>query len=211
MRQGLVSLDPNTGDERFKYWFRARVHESVNAARPVVAGDRVLLSAAYRVGSALLEINEPNDESPYDVVWRDPRNLLAHWSTPIVVQDHAYGFSGRHESEGELRCIELKTDDVVWSIDGSENAVPGQREPYPYFGRGSMIHVEPEKTWIILGERGTLAVAKLSPEGYEELGRTSFEEIGYPAWTAPVLSRGLLYLRDEDALLCVNVRTQQKD
>ncbi|QDT38990.1 outer membrane protein assembly factor BamB family protein [Stratiformator vulcanicus] len=212
MRQGLVSLDPKTGKERFHYWFRARVHQSVNAARPVVIGDRVLLSAAYRTGSALLQVanaqGEPNelDKDSYNVLWRDRRNLLAHWTTPIAVGNYAYGFSGRHESEGELRCVDLKTGDVVWSIDGSEDAADGGDDSYSYFGRGSMIYVEPEDKWMILGERGLLTLATLSQDGYKELARTMAPGISYPAWAAPVLARGRLYLRDKDTLLCLDLR-----
>ena len=47
MRQGLVALDPKTGKEYFKRWFRARVNESVNASNPVVIGDQVFCSSAY--------------------------------------------------------------------------------------------------------------------------------------------------------------------
>ncbi len=57
LRHGLVSLNPKDGSERFKYWFRSRAHESVNAARPLVIGNQIFLSAAYNVGSVLLEVN----------------------------------------------------------------------------------------------------------------------------------------------------------
>ena len=53
-RQGLVSLDPKTGNENFKYWFRSRSYESVTAARPVVIGDKIFLSVAYQQGLSLL-------------------------------------------------------------------------------------------------------------------------------------------------------------
>ena len=57
----------------------------------------------------------------------------------------------------------------------------------------------------MLGERGTLALVKINPEKFEEISRTSFPEIHYPAWAAPVLSRGRLYLRSEDHLLCLDL------
>ncbi|HUG92298.1 MAG TPA: PQQ-binding-like beta-propeller repeat protein, partial [Planctomycetaceae bacterium] len=57
VRQGLVSLDPQTGRVNFKYWFRSRTFESVNAARPVVIGEKIFLTAAYQAGSALLAVN----------------------------------------------------------------------------------------------------------------------------------------------------------
>ena len=118
MRQGLVSLDPKDGNIRFKYWFRSPKHESVNAARPVVVKDTIFLSAAYRVGSVLLKVS--SDGKGVSEIWRDSKNLLAHWSTPIYHDGHYYGFSGRHENEGEFRCIEAKTGKVVWKTPGYE-------------------------------------------------------------------------------------------
>lgn len=215
-RQGLVSLDPADGSVRFKYWFRPKAHESVNAARPVVVGDRILLSAAYRLGSVLLDVSKNGNRAT--AVWQNNENLLAHWSTPIVADGYAYGFSGRHENEGELRCINLTNGKVQWTFDGYDRKqriaydrarrayleVESEKEvPRPYFGRGSKIRVGDH--YIILGERGLITTAKLTAKKYTEISRTEFKEIHYPAWTAPVLSRGKLYLRCEDALLCLNL------
>jgi outer membrane protein assembly factor BamB len=217
MRQGLVSLDPATGKEYFHYWFRAKVHESVNAACPVVVGDQIFLSAAYRVGSALLRVNP--DGSSFEEVWRDRRNLLAHWSTPIHVDGFIYGFSGRHENEGDLRCIRLSDGKVIWTakgFDGNLNEFARDRKtgqivsvrtgkavPFPYFGRGSLTQVGDR--FVVLGERGTLAVVDVKSEGFHERGRFSMPEIHYPAWAAPVISNGKMYLRSEDWLVCIDL------
>ena len=216
LRQGLLSLNPETGEEYFHYWFRAKVHESVNAAQPVVVGDRILLSAAYRTGSALLEVAE--DGHSVSEVWRNTRNLLAHWSTPIHVDGFIYGFSGRHENEGDFRCIRLEDGKVMWTAKGFDgdvsqfgrnratgeivNTKTGEVVPYPWFGRGSLIQVGSH--FLVLGERGTLAIAEVSSQEFREVSRVSFREIHYPAWAAPVLSNGKLYLRSEDWLLCVD-------
>jgi len=218
VRQGLVSLDPQTGEMNFQYWFRPKVHESVNAARPVVIGDQIFLSAAYRLGSALLKVNE--DGKSYSEVWKNADNMLAHWSTPIHVDGHIYGFSGRNENDGELRCIRVSDGKVIWQSVGTNgpltdfardrttgkivNVKTGKPVPFPYFGRGSLTRVGDR--FIVLGERGTLAVVHVDPEKFVEDCRTSFDEIHYPAWTAPVLSNGQLYLRSEDWLLCLDVR-----
>lgn len=215
MRQGLVSLDPTDGRERFHYWFRSGVHESVNAARPVVVGDEVLLTAAYRTGAALVKAKPDACEE----VWRDRSNLECHWSTPIVADGYAYGFSGRHENEATLRCIELATGKFVWEADGAGPVADQVRQdpagrgyvkksdgtpaPWPFFGRGSMILADGK--YILLGERGTLFLADLTKDGYHERARAAAPEISYPAWAAPVLSRGRLYLRDEDSVVCLDV------
>ncbi|MCA9052478.1 MAG: PQQ-like beta-propeller repeat protein [Planctomycetaceae bacterium] len=218
VRQGLVSLDPATGEENFKYWFRASVHESVNAARPVVVGDTVMISAAYRTGAACLRVQP--DGKGCEAIWRDARNLLTHWSTAIAIDGYYYGFSGRHEQEGELRCIDARDGAVVWKTTGWDKPLTslgqntatgevvdretGQVVPWPFYGRGSATLVDGK--FIVLGERGTLALGKPSPDGWEEISRCKAPEITYPAWTAPVLSNGRLYLRDEDTLICLDLR-----
>lgn len=199
-RHGLVSLDPATGKENFHYWFMSRTFESVNAARPVVIGDQIFLSAAYLVGSALLKVNP--DGKSYEVVWRNPKNMLNHWSTSLHVDGFIYGFSGRHEPEGELRCLDLLTGDVKWAEKG------GRGDAADLYGRGSKIRVG--NRFIVLGERGVLALVKVNPEEWEEEARVNYPQITYPVWTAPVLSRKRLYLRDEDTLLCLELAPDKK-
>lgn len=219
VRQGLVSLDPETGTTNFYWWFRSRVHESVNAARPLVVGDTIFLSAAYQVGSALLKVSE--DGRSVSSVWSDRSNLLAHWSTPIHVDGCVYGFSGRHENEGELRCVRLQDGGVQWSTSGFEGDLTslrvnrangkvvdtetGKEIPYPFFGRGALTRVGAR--FIVLGERGTLAVVDVNKDRFVERGRFALDEIGNPAWVAPVVSEGRLYLRSEDWLVCLDLRS----
>jgi outer membrane protein assembly factor BamB len=217
MRHGLVSLDPASGTERFRYWFRPVVHESVNAARPVVVGDTILLSAAYRLGAVLLRVRP--DGRGCDVVWRNADNLLTHWSTAIAADGCYYGFSGRHEQEGELRCIRAADGAVQWSTTGwdrpldalGQNPVTGEVVdkstgrvvPWPFYGRGSAVLADGKH--IVLGERGTLALGRATPERWEELSRCAAPQMSYPSWAAPVLSQRRLYLRDEDSLVCLNL------
>ncbi len=223
VRQGLVSLDPATGKENFHYWFRSKTHDSVNAARPVVIDDQIFLTAAYQVGSALLKVKP--DSKSFTEVWRDEENMLAHWSTPIHVDGFLYGFSGRHENQGELRCVRVTDGEVMWESTGFSGTASdlardrqtgkiidrktGKAVPFPYFGRGSLIKVGDR--FVVLGERGTLAVVHVDPKEFKEDRRTSFDEIGYPAWAAPVLSNGRLYLRSEDWLLSLDLRDGQKE
>ena len=219
MRHGLVSLDPANGTERFHFWFRPRVHESVNAAQPVVNGDTVLVSAAYRLGSALLKVQP--DGKGCDVVWKSSSNLLTHWSTPIHDDGAFYGFSGRHENEGMFRCLQADTGEVLWETPGqTEEQLKGLKQspdggvidvktmaavPWPLYGRASKIMADGK--FIVLAERGgMLSLVPVDKTKYEEISRCEIPGMHYPSWTAPVLSRGRLYLRCEDRLICLDVR-----
>lgn len=204
MRDGLVSLNPVDGKVRFSEFFRSRSFESVNAARPVVLGDQILLSAAYNSGAVLLKVAPAGDS--VTEVWKS-RNLQTHWSTPICKDGFAYGFSGRHEGEGRLRCIDLKTGDIAWETDG-EPAEPDEDSSDPEaaaaqrYGRGSAILAD--GNFIVMNERGMLALVEANPKEFKEISRFRYPRLKYPSWAGPVLSRKKVYLRSEGYLMCLD-------
>ncbi|MFM8580271.1 MAG: hypothetical protein ACKOFW_02085 [Planctomycetaceae bacterium] len=61
-----------------------------------------------------------------------------------------------------------------------------------YYGRGSALLADGRL--IVMAERGTLALVELNPEKFREISRVKYPELDYPCWTAPVLSRGRLYV-----------------
>lgn len=188
-REGLVVASPQTGEVHATYPFRSRTHESVNAASPVVVEDCIFLSASYRTGSVLLRVKEDGLEE----VWKS-MVMSNHWATSIYRDGYLYGIDGRHEAEATLRCVAWKTGDLVWQQEG--------------LSRASMIFAGGH--FIILTERGSLVLALLSPEGYEEKARTG-PLLSYPCHTAPVLANGLLYIRSEVDVLCLDLREAEKE
>jgi outer membrane protein assembly factor BamB len=188
-RAGVVACDPATGAVKISYPFRSRTYESVNAADPVIVGDRLFVSSAYRTGGVLLKITADPDVTE---IWKND-NMRNHWATCLVADGCLYGFDGRHEDETQLRCVELATGKVLWSKRG--------------LGRGSMIRAD-GRYWI-LSEDGRLILAELSPKEYVEKA-ASDELLRAPCWIAPVLSRGRLYVRNEHTLLCLDVRDPAK-
>jgi hypothetical protein len=216
MRHGLVGLDATSGSEQFKYFFRAKVHESVNASRPVILGNKILIAAAYGLGGHLLEVAE--DGKSLKLIWSNPE-FDTHWSTAIEHEGYLYGFCGRHENDAMLRCVDLKSGKTLWSTNGYSGPVTrfkldaerriidtstGKIAPFPYFGRGSLTFVD--GNLIVLGERGTVAMVKPSVKEYEELCRFKAEGVEYPSWPAPVVSQGIMYLRGEENLVAYNLR-----
>lgn len=190
-REGGLACDVADGKLRWRYPFRSREKFSANAASPIVFDNHLFLTAAYGVGSALLKLEEGGVKE----VWRNDA-LGSHWATPIHVGGYLYGFDGRHEYEAELRCVRVSDGKVVWSRNGYE--------------RGSMILAEGK--FIILAENGRLVLADLSPQRCKEL--SSFKPLGRHCWAAPLLSRGLLYVKDfnhktgKATLLCFDLRAR---
>ncbi|MHA3770367.1 outer membrane protein assembly factor BamB family protein [Verrucomicrobiota bacterium sgz303538] len=203
-RQGLVSLDPQTGDANFSFWFRARQDSSVNAMTPVVSGDLILLSSAYfKNGSVLLKVRP--DGKGVDEVWRSLA-LEMHWTRPVFTGGHLFAFSGRNEPDARFRCVNLATGEVKWERQegwpngGHGRVTPGD-EPN-VFGRASAILADGKM--IVLGEAGLLGLFHPNPEKVEELARWQVPGLTYPCWAGPVLSDKRLYLRSDDRLVCVD-------
>ena len=197
MRQGLVSLDPQTGSVNFSFPFRARVNDSVNAMDPIVLDDLVFISAAYyRVGSVLLRVRP--DGKGVDEVWRGT-SLEMHWSTPIYDGGYLYGFSGRNEPDARFRCIEFKTGKLLWERD--ERWAPHSTPTPDVFGRASAILADGKL--IALGEGGLLGIFKPDISRPLEICRFQVPGLHHPCWTAPVLFNQRLYLRSEDRLVCL--------
>jgi len=201
-RGGLIGFEPATGKVDFHFPWRAPIVESVNASNPVVVGDRVFLSETYGPGSALLKVRPGG----YDLVWSDAdkrrKSMQCHWMTPIHHDGYLYGSSGRHTQSAELRCIELATGKVMWSE--------------PRLTRCSLLMVDGH--FVCLGEQGPLLLFKVNPKRFEPVSLSEVHEPGakdslleYPCWAAPILARGLLYLRGNERLVCLELIPQQKD
>ena len=196
--QGLVALEPKTGELQFCFWFRVPQNESVNATTPVISGDLIFLSSAYyRRGSVTLRVRP--DGKAVDEVWRN-RVLEIHWTRPVLLDGHLYAFSGRNEPDAQFRCVELATGKLRWERD--ESWQRGSDKP-PAFGRGSAILADGKL--IGLGETGLLALFRPSPEKVDEIGRFQVPGLEYPCWAAPVLAEKRLFLRSEKRLVCYNL------
>ncbi|MBI3858598.1 MAG: PQQ-like beta-propeller repeat protein [Planctomycetes bacterium] len=193
-RGGLVGFEPATGKVDFHYPWRARSVTTVNIANPVVAGDLVLVSEAYGVGSAVIRVR-PGAAEP---VWEDgrkrDRSLMAYWNTPVQAGGFVYGSNGMN-SDADLRCVEMATGKVRWSSSDVRQC--------------SLLGVDSHL--VGLGEDGILYLIKANPDKCEVLSRTLMLDakggplLQSPARAAPVLSHGLLYLRASNRLVCLEL------
>lgn len=156
---------------------------NVNAADPVIVGDGLFVSSGYGRGAALLQMSGKTLKT----VWEN-RDMSNQFSSSIYIDGYLYGIDGNVGS-GDLKCIDFKTGQVKWSQS---------------VGFGSLISAA--GTLIVLNEKGDLRMVKALPGAYQEIA--SAKRLLKPqCWTAPVLSNGLLYLRNSRGeLLALDLR-----
>lgn len=178
--ESLVALDP--GDGRLLWRIPWATEFGVNVATPLrVPPDRVFVSSAYDVGSALLEIRRVGDAFQVDTLWRN-RKMQNLFHSSVHLAGQIYGFH-----DALLKCLDAGTGRERWVARG--------------FGRGSLIAAD--GLLFVWGERGLLALVEASAESYRELARA--QVLSGRTWPGPALADGRLYLRNEAEMVCLEV------
>lgn len=182
-RAGLVDADPATGRIRFQFRWRSRSAASVNAATPLVLGNRVFLSASYGTGAALLEIGAGQPK----VIWSGDDALSNHYATSVHRAGVLYGFHGRQETGQELRAVEAATGKLRWSESGL---------------RAGTVTLAGDHLFVIT-EGGELVVAPASPQGFAPVKRVRL--LPGMVRSYPALAAGRMYVRNEDTLAAFRI------
>jgi outer membrane protein assembly factor BamB len=141
----------------------------------------VFFSSGYDKGGAVVRIRKAGEALAIEEIWRN-RQMKNKFSSSVVLGDHLYGFD-----ESTLKCVDVRNGETVWKARGG--------------GHGSLIAADGKL--IVLDEKGTLKLVAASPDGYRELA--SARLFDSKTWTAPTLSGGRLYVRDENRLIALAI------
>jgi outer membrane protein assembly factor BamB len=186
--RGLLSLDPATGRVFGEAPFRTAAPENYNAASPLVDGDRILVTV-YAGGALCLRVRP---DGGFEELWRDRRALPNHFSTLIGHHGHVFGFSSL---DWTLRCIDLSSGEVAWRWRSDLRR-----------GQGLLA----DGKLLFLGEDGHLALLEASTRRRRVLAMTPEPILAPPCYAAPALSENLLFLRNEQEILCLNIRGKHR-
>jgi len=187
LKSGLLSVDPKSGKELWRYAFPFRIS---TAASPVVSGDVVYCSAGYGVGAGACRVSKKDGVWSTEEIYRfqGDKPLANHWSTPVLHEGHLYGmFQFKEYGSGPVKCVEFATGKVKWEKGG--------------FGPGQVILVG--KKVLALGDAGQLVIIEPTPEGYKELARA--DVLDGKCWGSPVVSNGRVYARSTKEAVCIDL------
>ena len=183
-RDALVGLDPTTGTVAFRRGWRARMNSSVNVAAPLVVEDLIFVSAEYGPGAGVLRV----DGSNLVELWTSDEAMSNHYANSVHRDGILYGFHGRQEFGPSLRAVELRTGKVRWSQE--------------QFRAGTVTLVGDRL--LIVREGGEMILAPASPDAFKPLARAQILPATIRAY--PAVSDGLVYVRNENTLVCLDLR-----
>jgi alcohol dehydrogenase (cytochrome c) len=151
-------------------------------------------ASAYGAGGGLAKLVKDGNGIKAEEVWFS-KKMQNHHGGYILVDGCLYGANGGNEG-GALVCLDFKTGQVLWNL----------RED-PQAKKGSVALADGRLYYRC--EDGTMLLVEPSSKQYLERGRFAPPDRSKaPDWSHPVIANGKLYLRDQDVLLCYDVKAK---
>jgi len=169
-------------------WKARRRGSTAVIPTPIVKDNFVFVTSGYNIGCNLFQVTGEGWDFKAEPVYAN-KDLVNHHGGVVLIGNHLYGHS---DTKGWV-CMDFKTGNLAWENKG--------------VGKGSIVAVDGHLIMRSEKERGVVALAEATPDGYKERGRFPQPERSTKnSWAHPVVSGGKLYLRDQDVLLCYDLK-----
>lgn len=189
--RGVIGVDAASG--RLLWRYDRVANGTANVPTPIVKDDYVFCSTGYNDGgTALLQIiGGRGGMNVREVYYKSSREMQNHHGGMILLGDHIY--MGNKHNQGFPLCINMKTGQIAWE--------PG-RGP----GNGSAAIVYADGDLYFRYESGVMALIEATPQRYNLKSQFQIASRRAQSWPHPVIASGKLYLRDQEVLLCYDIR-----
>jgi outer membrane protein assembly factor BamB len=170
-------------------WRADRKGETAVIPDPVVMDGSVYVTSGYGVGDNLFQVKGGGTDFTVEQVYAG-KDMVNHHGGVVRVGQQVYGYS---DGKGWV-CQDLKSGKTLWR----------EKEK---LGKGSLAAADGRLYLRTEDGPGTIALIEATPEGWREHGRFDQpERSDKNSWTHPVIAGGKLYIRDQDLLLCYDVK-----
>jgi hypothetical protein len=213
----VLGLEPETGKRIWRIGFESKA--ALTAPTPRKVGNDQLFITSFYNGSMLMKVAADKAE----VVWKSKAggelpdqttDLSSIMPTPFVDGDYTYGVC----SYGQLRCIKTATGERIWeTMKATRGAltppkVAAKEEPGTSERWSNAFLIRHEDRYFLFNEQGDLIIAKLSPQGYEELSRTHIIDPTNTmargrkvVWMHPAFADRCVFAKNDEELVCVSL------
>ena len=163
---------------------------------PIIRDNLVFFAVGYGTGGGALlrQVAGQNGAVAIEEVYPLNFALVNKHGGSVLVGDFVYADT---DDGGFPHCADLMTGEIKWKKRGS--------------GKGSVSIIGADGCLYLHYADGTMVLAKADPADYVET--SSFKVPGSgerPSWSHPVIVDGRLYLREQDKLLCYDIRANGK-
>jgi outer membrane protein assembly factor BamB len=190
MGRGVVSVAADDG--KFLWGYNRVANGTANVPTPLVRDDFIFCSSGYQTGAALLKLRAASGSVQADEQYfLDGKEFQNHHGGMIMLGDHVY--AGHGHNAGAPTALEWKTGKTAWR----HNRGPGTGSAAVAYADGNL---------YFRFQNGVMALIGATPLEYQERGHFKIPDVEQPSWSHPVVIGGRMYLREQDALMCYDVR-----
>jgi outer membrane protein assembly factor BamB len=180
----VAAVDAKTGD---LLWRAERKGPTAVIPTPIVSGDHVFVTSGYNAGGDLFKISSDAGKFKADRVYHS-KEFSVHVGGAVLVDGYLYGFNNTH-----LLCMDFLTGKVEWKNRS--------------VGKGAVTYADKHIYARGDAQPGPIALIEANPKKYVEKGRFDQPDAsGKNTWPPVVVANGKMYLRDQDVLLCYDVK-----
>lgn len=159
---------------------------------PIIKQDQVYVTSGYGIGCTSFKVTKEGAGFTSRQLYAN-RVLENHHGGAILLGDHVYG----HDESKGWTCQRFETGAAVW-----QEKTKLRKGSILYADNRFYLREESE-------ESSHVALIEATPKAYVELGRFQPpDRSGKQAWPHPVIANGRLYLRDQDLLLCYDIKAK---
>jgi outer membrane protein assembly factor BamB len=172
-------------------WRAARRGSTAVIPTPVYNDHHVYVTSGYGIGCHLFRVSSAGGKFSAEEVYAN-KVMVNHHGGVVRLGNYVYGFS---DSKG-WTCQDFLKGEAAWQEKG-------------VLGKGSIVYADGRLYLRTEEGKGTVALIEATPAGFKEKGR--FDQpnrIDRQTWAHPVVANGRLYLRDNDILLCYDVKAK---
>ena len=186
--RGVISVSARDGTHLWSY--NRIANGTANIPTPIAWDDFVFCSTGYGTGGALLKIGGPE---PREIKYHAGGKFQNHHGGMIRVGNHIY--AGHGHNNGLPTCLDARTGEIAWQERG-----PGKGSAAITFADGHL---------YFRYEDATMALIEATPDAFKLKGKFTLATKNGKSWSHPVIHDGKLYLRDQNALLCYDIKSNQ--
>ena len=184
--KNIVGIDPGNGSVLWKSKWPGKV---AVIPTPIFSNGHVYVTSGYGVGCKLVKLGDNYPTNVYE-----NKVMKNHHGGVIKVGEHLYGYS---DGVG-WACQDFKTGELIWNEKKA-------------LGKGAIAYADNRLYCQGEGD-GRLILIDASPTGWKTHGeftispQTKKRNPKGRIWTHPVICDGKLYLRDQEYILCYNIK-----
>jgi outer membrane protein assembly factor BamB len=181
----LVGLDAESGS---LLWRIPRAGKTAVIPSPVIHGNIVFVTSGYNIGCSAYQINNQGGRVSTRQLYAN-KDLVNHHGGVVVVDKYVYG----HSDRGGWKCMDITNGRVMWQNSG--------------VGKGSVVYADGHLICRSETGSGTISLVEATPQEYREKSRFNQpDRTNKNSWPHPVVANGKLFIRDQEVLLCFNLR-----